>query len=544
MRYRLTSTDGLQQHELRAGVQLVVGRAPSSDIAIFDPTISRRHAELQVDEAGLRVRDLGSSNGTFHNGERLEDAEAVVLAPGDTITFGKVAFRVQPVGPTTVHSPSGGFTSPSSDGSNGHIRASATIVRQLPVRDSQGALAALGTSDPRISTAPSAAAALSEDKSEQKLATLLEVSKGLGKAADIDALLEKIVRYAYQILDVDRVAILLCENGRELTPKIARDKRGSDQPRAVPQSIARKVVEDKVAILSDNAGEDTRFGGQSILMQQIRSAICCPLVGSEDRVLGVLYVDNVSTTHRFSEHDLEYLIAFAGIAAAGIENQQFAQRIQKEMLARENLTRYFAPQVAERIASSREAARLGGDKRPVAVLFSDIRGFTPLSETMNPDDMASLLSEYFTEMVECVFRHDGTLDKFMGDAVMAQWGAPIGSGNDADRALQAAIDMMRALTKLNAKWRTEGRPQLQHGIAVNYGEAFAGNIGSERRLEFTVIGDTVNTAYRLCSAAEAGQILITEETRQALITPPRLSACPPMELKGKSQPIPVYCVVL
>lgn len=543
MRYRLTSTDGLQQHELRAGVQLVVGRAPSSDIAIFDPTISRRHAELQVDESGLHVRDLGSSNGTFRNGERLEDQNAVQLEPGDTVTFGKVAFRVQPTGPTTVHSPSGGFTAPSDENSNGQPRQSATIVRQLPVRDSQ-ALAALGTSDPRINTAPNAAASLSEDKSQQKLATLLEVSKGLGKSVDIDTLLEKIVRYAYQILEVDRVAILLCEDGQELVPKIARDKRGSEQPRAVPQSIARKVVQDKVAILSDNAGEDSRFGGQSILMQQIRSAICCPLVGSEDRVLGVLYVDNVTTTHRFSEHDLEYLIAFAGIAAAGIENQQYAHRIQKEMLARENLTRYFAPQVAEQIASSREAARLGGDKRPVAVLFSDIRGFTPLSESMNPDDMASLLSEYFTEMVECVFRHDGTLDKFMGDAVMAQWGAPIAGNDDADRALRAAVDMMRALKKLNAKWRTEGRPQLQHGIAVNYGEAFAGNIGSERRLEFTVIGDTVNTAYRLCSAAEAGQILITEEMRQALTKPPRLSACPPMELKGKSQPIPVYCVVL
>src|SRR5690348_14534311 len=241
-RYRLTSTDGLQQHELRAGVQLVVGRAPSSDIAIFDGTVSRRHAELQVDETGLRVRDLGSSNGTFHNGNRLDDEEPVKLAPGDTITFGKVAFRVQPTGPTTVHSPSGGFTAPAEDNSNGHPRQSATIVRQLPVRDSQG-LAALGTSDPRINTAPNAAASLNEDKSQQKLATLLEVSKGLGKSVDIDSLLEKIVRYAYQILEVDRVAILLCEDGQELVPKIARDKRGSEQPRAVPQSIARKVVQ-------------------------------------------------------------------------------------------------------------------------------------------------------------------------------------------------------------------------------------------------------------------------------------------------------------
>ena len=144
MRYRLTSTDGNQQHELRAGVQLVVGRAPSSDIAIFDPTISRRHAELQVDESGLHVRDLGSSNGTFHNGERLEDEEPVVLSPGDTVTFGKVAFRVQPVGPKTVHSPSGGL-SPSSDGCSGHIRASATIPTVAVTRP----IRRIGASDAR-----------------------------------------------------------------------------------------------------------------------------------------------------------------------------------------------------------------------------------------------------------------------------------------------------------------------------------------------------------------------------------------------------------
>src|SRR5438309_267223 len=203
MRYRLTSTDGLQQHELRAGVQLVVGRAPSSDIAIFDPTISRKHAELQVDANGLRVRDLGSSNGTFHNGTRIEDAQPVVLAPGDTITFGKVAFRVQPVGPAAIHSPSGNVATPSGESHNGR-GPSATIVRELRVRDAHRALEALGTSDPRISTAPNAAATLTEDKSEQKLATLLEVSKGLGKSVDIEALLEKIVRYAYQILEVDR----------------------------------------------------------------------------------------------------------------------------------------------------------------------------------------------------------------------------------------------------------------------------------------------------------------------------------------------------
>ena len=360
----------------------------------------------------------------------------------------------------------------------------------------------------------------------------------------MDTILDKIVGYAYQTLEVDRVAILLCDANLELVPKIARDKRGGEVPRSVPQSIARQAVLEKVALLTDNAGEDERFGGQSILMQQVRSAICAPLIGSEDRVLGVLYVDNPSITHRFSDDDLEFLVAFAGIAAVAIENSQFAERIRREALVRSNFERYFAPQLAARIAGSDEASRLGGDKRTVAVLFSDIRGFTALSETMNPDAMATLLTEYFTEMVECVFRHDGTLDKFIGDAVMAQWGAPLGNPDDADRAMGAALDMMKALDMLNARWKAEGRPTLQIGIGLNHGEAFAGNIGSERRLEFTVIGDTVNTASRLCSAADSGEILISDEMRRALSSPPALDERPVVGLKGKSQSIPVYRVVL
>jgi adenylate cyclase len=542
MRYKLTSTDGGQHFELREGAVLVIGRAPSSDIPIFDPTISRRHAEMKIDDQGVSVRDLGSSNGTFLNGIKVENAP---LHLGDVVTFGKVGFRLQEV-PRVTPLPRPAASPGSASHATKEPNAGGTIVRQVAVRDPDAMISAIRGGDANVSTLAGDSEELvaQQDKTLQKLATLLEVSKGLGKSADTDAVLEKVVRYAYQILDVDRVAILLCESSGDLVPKISRDKRGSDMPRAVPQSIARKAVADKVAILSDNAVEDQRFGGQSIVMQQIRSAICCPLVGSEERVLGVLYVDNVTTTHRFSEEDLEFLIAFSGIAAVAIENNQFAERIQREMLARSNLARFFAPQVAERIASAREVTTLGGEKRPVTVLFSDIRGFTPLSESMAPDDMALLLSEYFTEMVDCVFRNDGNLDKFIGDAVMAQWGAPIASADDPDKAMRAAIEMMHELEKLNAKWRAEGRPELQIGIGLNHGEAFAGNIGSERRLEFTVIGDTVNTASRLCSAAGPGQILITQEMRDALSTPPKLKKCPPMELRGKSQLMPVFQVVL
>jgi len=405
-----------------------------------------------------------------------------------------------------------------------------TIVRQIPKA---------GTA---ILTAPSPEAATDRRANDRRrLDILLEVSKGLGKSVDIDALLEKIVEYAFQVLETDRCAILLTDDDGQLVPKLSRDRRGADAPGAVPQSIARTAVEQQVAILSDDAAEDQRFTGQSIVMQKVRSAMCVPLVSGEMRVLGILYVDNFSI-RKFVEADLDFLIAFAGLASVALENGQLADRIRREALARSNFERFFTPALAARIASSPEAVKLGGDKRRVAVLFSDIRGFTALSETMNPDAMARLLTEYFTEMVECVFRHGGTLDKFIGDAVMAQWGAPIGALDDCDRAMQAALDMMTGLDALNARWRAEARPTLEIGIGLNVGDVFAGNIGSDRRLEYTVIGDSVNVSSRLCGAAGPGEILISEPFRDALAAPPPLDALPPMELKGKSQPLPVFRV--
>jgi adenylate cyclase len=207
-----------------------------------------------------------------------------------------------------------------------------------------------------------------------------------------------------------------------------------------------------------------------------------------------------------------------------------------------NFQRYFAPNVAAQIAQQEGAVTLGGDKRPVVIFFSDIRGFTPMSENMNPDDVAKLLTEYFTEMVEIVFEHSGSLDKFMGDAIMALWGAPIAHTDDADRAMQCAIDQLTALEKMNAKWSEQGRPPIKIGIGINFGEVFAGNFGSDRRLEYTVIGDAVNTASRLCSAAGPNEILIAEPFYKALKKPPAVEALEPIHVKGKSRPVPVYRV--
>jgi adenylate cyclase len=528
-RFSLVSLAGDRTVDLPAAGLLVVGRVATADLTINDPTISRQHAEIQAGEGGVRFRDLGSSNGTFLNGQQVVSGEA---GPGDVVTFGKVAFRVVgEVARLPVPEPP-----PPLD---------ATILRQLPV-----AKLGIVTGLDLERTAPEGGAVyrtpgLDEGaRREKKLALLLEVAKGLGRQVGLEPLLEKIVEFSFQVLNVDRVSLQLMAAGEnELRSRLSRSRSGStDVLRHVPRSITRKAVEERVAILSSDASADLRFVGQSVLMQSVRSAMCTPLVASSGEVLGVLYVDNQTAVQSFDDEDLEFLAAFGSLAAVAIESSRMEDRLRAEALKISNFQRFFAPAVAERIARETGEVRLQGERRDVVVLFSDIRGFTAMSETMPPESVAALLNEYFTGMVDIVFDHGGTLDKFIGDAMLAQWGAPISREDDADRALACALDQMAALERLGRKWGAEGKPPIAIGIGINFGPCFAGNIGSVRRLEYTVIGDAVNTASRLCSAAGRGEILVSAAFRERLRLPFDFEALDPIRVKGKAQPLEVFRV--
>ncbi len=535
--YKLVSTAGDQSIDVKPGVSLVVGRAVNSDIPIYDPTISRQHAQLTAEDGGVHVKDLGSSNGTFLNGSRISDATA---APNDVVTFGKVAFYVREAAKPAAAKPKAesGFAVPKPAG--------ATIVRQLPVRESgasiQSPLKRLSAQTLPVEeeAAPEPVAA----RSAKKLELLLEISKQLSRQLEVDKLLESVVDFTFQVMDVDRCSILLCETSSgDLVPRISKSRlgEGSASARHVPQSIARKAVAERVAILTDNAAEDERFKGKSILLQSVRSAMGAPLMSSDGNVLGLIYVDNLTSTHAFTDEDLEFLIAFSGVASVAIENNALSDRIRREALVLSNFQRYFSPDVAKQIAGHGEEMKLDvGRKREVVIMFTDIRGFTSMSENMAPDDVAHLLREYFTEMVEIVFRNGGTLDKFIGDAIMALWGAPLATEDDADKAMAAAIEMQRALKDLNEHWKASGKPAINIGIGINFGEVFAGNIGSEQRLEYTVLGDAVNTASRLCSKAAKGEIMISEPFYKRLKKPPKVESREPIPLKGKSQPVANY----
>jgi adenylate cyclase len=274
-----------------------------------------------------------------------------------------------------------------------------------------------------------------------------------------------------------------------------------------------------VALLTHDARDDARTAGQSVVAQAVRSAIAAPLLGQDRQTLGVLYVDNLRDVEAFTDDDLGFLVAYAGIAAVAVEREQSSEALRRAHRVRDNFARYFTPQLADRIAAESGMVTTGGTRRQVVVLFADIRGFTAVAESLPPDLMAAQLNEYFGAMVECVFRHEGALDKFIGDAIMAWWGAPEARDDDGDRAVRAAQDMRAALAALNTRWAAEGRPVLRAGTGIHAGDAFVGNIGSPQRLEYTLIGDTVNFANRICGLAVGGEVLISESLRRGLRDP-------------------------
>jgi adenylate cyclase len=178
----------------------------------------------------------------------------------------------------------------------------------------------------------------------------------------------------------------------------------------------------------------------------------------------------------------------------------------------------------------------------MSVLFSDIRGFTSVTEKGDPEELVSQLNEYFSRMVEIVFRHQGTVDKFVGDMVMALFGAPVDDPEHAEHAVRAAIDMVRELGELNQKWATQSRAQLDIGIGVNSGDMIAGNIGSSAIMSYTVIGDNVNLGSRLESLNKdyRTRIIISDATRVRLNGGYDIAPLGDVVVKGKSRPVAIF----
>src|SRR5215831_16486324 len=254
----------------------------------------------------------------------------------------------------------------------------------------------------------------------------------------------------------------------------------------------------------------------------------------------------VGGTRAIAEGDFSVSLPVTSHDELGTLTQAFNQMAkslrEKEMIKRA-FSRYVARAVVEEVLKDPEQLQLKGERREVSVLFCDVRGFTPMSERLTPEQVVSLLNDFYTLMIDLTFKHDGTLDKFLGDGVMAIFGAPIAHPDHALRAARAALAMQSGIERLSAARVAEGKEPIVIGIGVNAGEVVAGTVGTENRMEYTVIGDNVNLASRLTSNAKPGQILISRRTLDLVRNTVEVRSLGGIHVKGKDGEIEAYELV-
>ena len=376
----------------------------------------------------------------------------------------------------------------------------------------------------------------------ERLRLTWELTRDIGVERDLDQLLHKILMSLFKFVNADRAVILLRDADGSLQPRAAHRRDGTDAPIQVSSTILNHVITERASVLTHDASMDFASSkGKSMILNRISSAIVVPLL-HEKEVLGALWLDSESLA-QFQQKDLELLTTVGNQAAMFIENNLLAKKVELEIMNRERFSRLLSPNVAEQVLSGKLEVKKGGVHVPECTVFnSDIRGFTRMSEGATAGVINELLNEYFELMVETIFKYEGTLDKFMGDGIMAFWGAPMTHPDDAVRSVQCALDQMEALGRFNRKRVDQGHPPLAVGMGLHTGPLVAGYVGSSKAMSYTVIGDTANTSARLCGIALAGQVIVSEYTLARLGPRFEVEELPAAHLKGKEKPLRIFNV--
>ena len=373
-----------------------------------------------------------------------------------------------------------------------------------------------------------------------------ELTREISSERDTSKLLDKLLTNIFKFIRADRGVIFLRDATGEFMPRAMQRRDGTIAPISVSSTILDHVVKERAAVLTHDAAMDFAASkGKSMILNRISSAIVVPLVApnSSQDVLGVLWLDS-ETLAQFQPKDLELVVAIAHQASMFIEINILGEQVKNETIARERFSRLLSPNIAERVMSGQLEVRLGGQRVDECTVFnSDIRGFTAMSENTQPEELVEMMNGYFELMVDTIFKYEGTLDKFMGDGIMALWGAPVVHKDDAIRSVYCALEMSSVLGDFNRMRLERDQAPLAIGIGIHTGPLVAGYIGSSKALSYTVIGDVANTSARLCSVALPGQIVVSEMTHERLAGRFETEELPPAKVKGKEKPLRLFNVI-
>ena len=480
---------------------LTIGRQLDNEIVLNHAIVSRKHVRVEMRGRHAWLIDLESRNGVTVNRLRVKEEQ---LRDGDVIGVGPFELTYEERAAQSVVLDDNRYFPLASDG----LSISANQL-SLPTADLQ---------------------------------EFYSIAMRVNQVLDYRELLDLVMEEVMRVVPAQR-GFLLLRKGDELVPRVVTPAATGDI--AISSSIVRKALDAGEAVLTRDARLDFA-GSDSIISANIRSAICVPLL-TQGNSIGVILLDSPGR-EQFNERGRDMVMAIANLSAVAIERARLTEELQQQGQIRQNLERFLSPNVAQ--ALSRYVQKHGrlweAQEQQVSVLFADVKGFTSLSERLSPREVQDLLNEYLHEMTDVIFRHQGTVDKYIGDGIMAVFGAPRLPGEPfneqhAVQSVSAALEMQAAQRRLVE--RTDPSKAFTIRIGVNTGMAFTGFFGTRHRLEYTAIGDTVNTASRLETAAEPGSVFIGEDTARQVSEQFLLQEMGELQLKGKQQRVRAFKVL-
>ncbi|MBL8934326.1 MAG: GAF domain-containing protein [Archangium sp.] len=346
---------------------------------------------------------------------------------------------------------------------------------------------------------------------------------------NLEAMVDRILSVLFELMPAEGAAIWLT------TGQFASKSKDGSRQVQVPRAVYEQAINSEKGLLTHNALVDERFDrSASVMVRGIQSCMAVPL-RTRNGAVGVLYVESISMSAAFSDDDLPLLDSIGSQAAILLDNAALLAKVRQEVERRAQLSRFLSAAAVDEVLSGRLNLKMEGAAAEVTVLFADLRGFTTLSAAMKPEEVVRFLNQFFQEAVDAIERNHGTVDKFIGDCVMALWGAPLPKEGDARNACRAALELIERASRIRV-----GGKQLEIGVGVHTGPAVVGALGSKQRMDYTAIGATVNLSARLCGIARENEVLVTSDTLMRAGPGVITEAGEAVILKGLDTPIVPY----
>ncbi|XWK89258.1 MAG: adenylate/guanylate cyclase domain-containing protein [Phormidium sp.] len=514
--------------------EFIIGRLPDNHLNLPYFGISRYHARIfKQGEGKWFIEDMGSKNGTFLNETML--TSPAILAHNDLIKLGNIDALVILDNSTLPRVRK--FDQPELD-------EGMTIVRNVNDLKEQW-----------IQADNLADKVKRQETSIARLKDLVDIAQSLNSAESIEEIFLAVKKVVFRYIEsMERLGLLIVDNEtgdlklfNGAVKEVYYSHPLPNDASWISRSICQTVYVEKIAIQTSNAQLDERFGNEiSIITKDIHSVMAVPL-WDETKVVGVLYADGhipISESIQQKDEDLSFFSTLANLVASSVQRWLLTRQLRNEEKIRHRLERYHSPAVVQQMmkAGNLSDTRLTPKESEISIMFADIVGFTALSEKLTPAKISELLNAFFEEMLQEVFAEGGTLDKFIGDCIMAFFGAPEPQQDHAERAFRAAKGMLARLARMNIN-KVLFHP-LELRIAINSGKAVVGDVGSTLRVDYTVLGSTINLASRMESICPPGKLIVSETTYKMLQPSQRLELEEMGEyrFKGIDQPIPIYLI--